>query len=55
MAPDTDPTEAAAEAAEPGTEPTADDLAGDDLRKTLERLAHEITVDLAVVESDRQG
>jgi predicted Zn-dependent protease with MMP-like domain len=30
MAPDTDPTEAAAEAAEPGTEPTADDLAGDD-------------------------
>jgi glycine cleavage system regulatory protein len=32
-----------------------DDLAGDDLRKTLERLAHEITVDLAVVASDRQG
>ena len=29
-----------------------DDLAVDDLRKTLERLAHEITVDLAVVESD---
>jgi glycine cleavage system regulatory protein len=32
-----------------------DDLAADDLRKTLERIAHEITVDLAVVESDRQG
>jgi len=25
------------------------------LRKTLERLANEITVDLAVVESDRPG
>jgi glycine cleavage system regulatory protein len=31
-----------------------DELAGDDLRKTLERLAHEITVDLAVIESDRE-
>ena len=31
-----------------------DDLASDDLRKTLERLAQEIMVDLAVIESDRQ-
>ncbi|MGO4872331.1 MAG: glycine cleavage system protein R [Roseiarcus sp.] len=31
------------------------DLPSDDLRKTLERIAHEITVDLAVVESDRQA
>jgi len=29
-----------------------DDLASDDLRKTLERLAQEITIDLAVIESD---
>jgi glycine cleavage system regulatory protein len=32
-----------------------DAVAADDLRKTLERIAHEITVDLAVVDSDRQG
>ena len=32
-----------------------DDLPADDLRKTLERLAHEITIDLAMIESDRQG
>jgi len=32
-----------------------DDLASEDLRRTLERLADEITVDLAVVESDRQN
>jgi glycine cleavage system regulatory protein len=32
-----------------------DALSLDELRKTLERLAQEITVDLAVVESDRQG
>lgn len=31
-----------------------DDLTVDDLRKTLERLAQEITVDLAVIESDLQ-
>ena len=31
-----------------------DDLASDDLRKTLERPAGEIMVDLAVIESDRQ-
>jgi glycine cleavage system regulatory protein len=32
-----------------------DDLASDDLRKTLERLAQEIMVDLAVIEADRQA
>ncbi len=32
-----------------------DDLASDDLRRTLERLAQEIMVDLAVVEADRQA
>ena len=32
-----------------------DDLASEDLRRTLERLADEITVNLAVVESDRQN
>lgn len=32
-----------------------DDLSGDDLRRTLERIAHEITVDIVVIESDRQA
>ena len=32
-----------------------DALSLDELRRTLERLANEITVDLAVVESDRRG
>ncbi len=31
-----------------------DELGGEDLRKTLERIAHEITVDIAVIEGDRQ-